>query len=289
MSLENLMPLKQYVPAIYEGVKEIEVLTDTQEQWFQILISVLDKEYARMFIQTSDEIGVQRFESLLKITANPKIESLQFRKERLLTRSNITLPYSTIWLRAYLNAVIGEHNYELNIDYDNDIMTLYGYLLDYSWARECSLVIRDTKPCNMVFINIPTIIDSVGLMSWWDSNTWQGSSWDDNNIWYDYALLQSEQLIDYEQQKQATPTFQQLLNTITSVTLNNCHTLQITPTVENDIIYIQITVPEDITLLENVKIIDGQGATLVSTDCYIDTPSGTQIVLRLSCYKGKEI
>lgn len=288
MSLEHLVPLEQYVPAIYNGVKEIEVLTEVQEEWFKILVSIMDKEYARLYIQTCDEIGIARFENVLKITPNPSIESLDFRKQRVLTRCNATLPYSAIWLRVYLNAVIGEYNYELDIDYDNDIMTLYGYMADYSWAREASIVIRDVKPCNMVFINIPTMIENVGLIYWLDDDTWESSIWNDSNIWYDYHYLTSEQLVDYDKQPQSSEQFQHLLSTIKSVRLNNQQIISnIDTTVQQDTIYIQFTVPENIKLLEYVEILDNKLAPLVFTHCFIDTPTGTTIVIRLSCYKRK--
>lgn len=290
MSLEHLVLLKQYVPAVYEGVKEMDVLTDVQEQWFKILISIMDKEYARMYIQTCDEIGIARFESILKITPNPQIESLDFRKQRVLTRCNATLPYSAVWLRVYLNAVIGEHNYELNFDYDNDIITLYGYLLDYSWAREATTVIRDVKPCNMVFINIPTMIESVGPIFWLDESTWNSTNWDDSNIWTDYNFLTSDQLVDYNKQPQSSQEFQALLNSVKSVRLNhNSLITNVNIDVHDDTIFIQFTVPENIKLLEFVEILDNQDAQLVGTKCFIDTPSGTSIVIRLSCYKRKEI
>lgn len=290
MSLEHLVPLQQYVPTIYNGVKEIEVLTDVQEQWFKILVSIMDKEYARLYIQTCDEIGIARFENVLKITPNPSIESLDFRKQRVLTRCNATLPYSAIWLRVYLNAVIGQYNYELDIDYDNDIITLYGYMLDYSWAREATTVIRDVKPCNMVFVNIPTMVESVAKRLWFDLGTWDSINWDDNNVWLDYCYLTSEQLVDYDKQTQSSLEFQTLLGAIQDIRLNKDTVVtDLDITIKDDIIFVQFVVPENIKLLEFVEIMDKQNTQLVSTNCFIDTPSGTNIVIRLSCYKRKEI
>lgn len=289
MSLKHLVPLKDYVPTIYTGVKEIDALIKSEESIFDVLISLIDQEYARIHIQTSDEIGVLRFEQLMGITADPTIESLEFRKQRLLTRSNATLPYSTIWLRVYLNSVIGEHNYELNIDYDNDIITLYGYLLDYSWAREAANVIKVIKPCQMIFVNVPTMIQSVGLLFWSDINTWDSATWDDKNTWFDYAYLTSDELVDYNKQPQSNSNFQALLNNIGNIKLNNTNLVQdLTITVKNDTIYIQFDVPENIKLLEFVEILDIRSQSLLSTNCYIDTPSGTNIVIRLSCYLRKE-
>lgn len=289
MSLEHLVPLEYYVPTIYKGVKEIDALIKSENYLFDILVSIVDKEYARMFIQTCDLEGVEKFERILEITADPTIESLEFRKERLLTRCNSTLPYTTIWLKVYLNAVLGQHNYELNIDYKDNIVRLYGYLLDYSWSREANSMIAKTKPCNMIFINIPTLIENVGLLHWYDSKTWNDSIWNDTNIWYDYCFLDSSEVYNYDKQPETSHAFQVLLNNLKTVRLNNSETLQVETTINNDIIYIEFTVPESIKLLQYVEILDEHNATLVSTECYIDTPSGTNIVIRLSCYKGKDL
>lgn len=288
MSLEHLVSLEEYVPSIYKGVKEMDVLTDVQEEWFSILISIMDKEYARMYIQTCDEIGIARFENVLKITPNPSIESLDFRKQRVLTRCNATLPYSTIWLKVYLNAVIGQYNYELNIDYDNDIITLYGYMSDYSWAKEAAIVIRDVKPCNMVFINIPTMIESVAPVYWMDDSTWENSIWQDTKLWYDYHFLTSQELVDYDKQQVSSQEFQYLNSNVNSVRLNsNEIIMDITKTAVQDTLYIQFTVPENIKLLQYVEILDKYSVPIVFTNCFIDTPTGTDIVIRLSCYKRK--
>lgn len=291
MSLKHLVSLENYVPTIYKDVKEIDALIKSEDYLFDILISIVNQEYARMFIQTCDVKGVEKFEQVLEITADPTIESLEFRKERLLTRCNSTLPYTTIWLKIYLNAVLGQHNYELNIDYKDNIIRLYGYLLDYSWSREASTVIKQIKPCNMIFINIPTMIESVGLIHWFDGNTWNNTNWNDDNIWLDYSFINSDEVINYEKQKQESDAFQVLLNSLKSVRLNknDLNKLDITPTIKDDTIFIEFTVPDDIKLLEYVEILDTHDAALVFTDCYIDTPYGTTIVVRLSCYKGKDL
>ena len=289
MSLEHLVPLENYVPTIYKGVKEIDALIKSENYLFDILVSIVYKEYARMFIQTSDLEGVEKFERVLEITADPTIESLEFRKERLLTRCNSTLPYTTIWLKVYLNAVIGEHNYELNIDYKDDIIRLYGYLLDYSWSREVSNTIRDIKPCNMIFINIPTFVENVGVLNWFDDNTWNDSKWNDENIWNDYKFLSSNEVINYDKQPQGSDAFEVLLSRLGTIRLNNEYSFTPIPTIKNDIIYIEFTAPEEIKLLQHLEILDERGEQLVATDCYIETPSGTLLVIRLSCYKGKDL
>lgn len=287
MTLEHLVPLEYYVPTIYKGVKEIDELIKSEDYLFDIIRSILDKEYARMFVQTCDEIGVQRFEQIMGIVANPSIESLTFRKERILTRTNATLPYTTIWLRVYLNSVLGPYNYELQIDYDRDIITLYGYMLDYSWAKESTSVINQIKPCNMIFINIPTMIDNVGVQYWWDSNTWGSSTWNDSKSWVEYRYLNKDEVTDYDKQTKSSIHFQNVWNNINVIRLNGSVELQPVKEIVDDTIYIHIDVPENISLLQKVEIIDNIGSIALFTECYIDTPRGTKIIIKISCYTQK--
>ena len=289
MSLEHLVPTSEYVPDVYKGVKEMDELVKAEDHNWDILISLVDKEYARMYIQTSDEIGVERFERVMQITADPSIETLDFRKERLLARSNSTLPYTTIWIRNYLNAVLGEPNYELDVDYDNLIITLYGFLLDYSWAREVGITIRTTKPCNVVFINVLTLIENVEFQKWVDENTWNSDIWNDENIWSEFNIIPKNLLPDYEKLPEDHSNTQAILNEIKNIRLNKNTTIEeLGISVQSGTIYIEFTVSEDIKLLTDVEIIDKNDSALLYTPCYIDTPSGTKLIIRITCYQKKE-
>ena len=188
------------------------------------------------------------------------------------------------------NPALCQYNYELQIDYTKRIIRLYGYTLNYNWAREATGVINTIKPCNMVFINIPTMIQSVGLIYWWDGNTWNTSNWNDNNIWNEYEYLTSEELVNYNKETQSSQDFQTLLNVLGNIKLNKSDLYVLenrTISVKDDTIFIEFLVPESIKLVEYVEILSIYGSTLVETECYIDTPSGTQIVIRLSCYSQK--
>ena len=288
MSLEHIVSTSEYVPAVYDGVKEMEELVKCEDFVWDVLISLVDKEYARMYIQTSDEIGVERLERVYKITASPAIETLDFRKERLLARANSTLPYTTIWLRNYLNAVLGEQNYELDVDYDDLIITLYGFLLDYSWAQEVHKTIREIKPCNVVFVNIPTLIENVEFQKWLDEKTWNTDKWNDENIWSEFRVLSKTDLPNYKKLPETHENTQTILNELKTVRLNKETVItDIGISVQSGTIYIEFNVPEEIKLLEYVEVLDVNGVTLLYTPCYIDTPTGTKLIIRITCYEKK--
>lgn len=289
MGLEHLVPTSEYVPDVYKGVKEMDELVKAQDHNWDILISLVDKEYARMYIQTSDEIGVERFERVMEITADPSIETLEFRKERLLARSNSTLPYTTIWLRNYLNAVIGETNYELDVDYDDLIITLYGFLLDYSWSREVAYTIRDIKPCNVVFINIPTIIENIEFQKWFDENTWNSDIWNDENIWNEFNVIPKKDLPNYVKLPEEHENPQIILNELQNIRLNKEIIINdFSLSVQSGTIYIEFLSPEDTKTLTYIEILDKRGLTLLYTPCYIDTPAGTKLIIRITCYEKRE-
>lgn len=290
MGLEHLVPTSEYVPDVYKGVKEMDELVKAEDHNWDILISLVDKEYARFYIQTSDEIGVERFERVMEITADPSIETLEFRKERLLARSNSTLPYTTIWLRNYLNAVLGETNYELDVDYDDLIITLYGFLLDYSWAREVANTIRDIKPCDVVFINIPTLIENIEFQKWLDENTWNSDIWNDENIWNEFNIIPKNELPNYIKLPEGHQNTQTILNELGNIRLNNETTInELGISVQSGTIYVEFLVPEDIKLLTYVEVLDKKGVTLLYTPCYIDTAQvGTKLIIRITCYEKKE-
>jgi len=289
MGLEHLVSTSEYVPDVYKDVKEMDELVKAQDHNWDILISLVDKEYARFYIQTSDEIGVERFERVMKITADPSIETLEFRKERLLARSNSTLPYTTIWLRNYLNAVLGETNYELDVDYDDLIITLYGFLLDYSWSREVANTIRDIKPCDVVFINIPTLIENIEFQKWLDENTWNSDIWNDENIWNEFNIIPKNELPNYVKLPEGHQNTQTILNELGNIRLNNETTInELGISVQSGTIYVEFLVPEDIKLLTYVEVLDKKGVTLLYTPCYIDTPADTKLIIRITCYEKKE-
>ena len=289
MTLEHLVPINEYVPTIYKDVKEMDAFCNSQDFLWDTLVNNLGKEYTRMFIQTADEIGVERFERIAKITADPSSESLDFRKERLLSRCNSTLPYTTIWLRNYLNSVLGQSNYELKVDYKNLIIQLYGYLLDYSWSKEVGIMIRHVMPANVVFINIPTLIENIEFQEWWDDNTWNHDIWHDENIWNEFNVIPKSSLPNYTKLPEEHEHTQIILNELKSVRLNGQSVIEeLGISVQSGTIYVEFLVPDEVKLLTYVEVLDKQGFTLLYTPCYVDTPTGTKLIIRITCYEKKE-
>lgn len=284
MSLEHLVPITEYVPTIYNGVPEMDNICKGEDGIFNLFVRDLQLEQQRMCIQSSDEVGVLRQENIHSIVANTSTENLDFRKERLITRCNIKLPYSTIWLRNYLNSILGADNYDLQIDYVNDEIRLYGYLLNQNWHFEVNNTINKIKPCNMVFLNIPTPYQNVQILNWNDNLTWNSNSWDDTNKWDDFFLLPNPVPEGYIRESD-TNTLRNVANYVQKIIVNDDVEIEnyTKQTVANSV-NVSFKTPEHVTQITKIQIVNEYGATVVQFDTLIPITQETMIMCKLVAY-----
>ena len=64
------------------------------------------------------------------------------------------------------------------------------------------------------------MIEHLGFEYWLDDNTWDDSVWNDTNIWQDYRVLTSEELIHYKKETDESK-LNILKGQVNSIKLNN--------------------------------------------------------------------
>jgi hypothetical protein len=69
------------------------------------------------FVMTSDIVGIENYERILKIVADPNTESLDFRRIRIIGLLGTNPPYTKVFLQTFLNNVFGEGNWVLVVDH----------------------------------------------------------------------------------------------------------------------------------------------------------------------------
>ena len=151
------MSLKDYVPDWYDGVLEMDILTDIEGQEMNTIQANIDKVKFNQWIQTCDEQTIVYHEQLLNIIANPSVESLEFRKQRILNRLQSTPPFTVNYLVEKLNKIFGKGNYELIIDYQNYRLLLETVAENSNWFYEAQSIIRKVKPANIDYIQVPSV------------------------------------------------------------------------------------------------------------------------------------
>jgi len=114
----------------------------------------LETTFLNNFISPANMDGVQNYENILNIIPDASLESLEFRKSRIINRLAMSPPFTKHFLEQMLSIIFGPENFYFRIDYDNcsiyiDIETQISMLYDQTLND-----IRQMIPANMKLISI---------------------------------------------------------------------------------------------------------------------------------------
>lgn len=156
-------PLSSFLPTVYDGIVEMDDIMSAEEHEMGIARRELYSAFSNTFVLTADESGVIMFEKMLNIIANPQIEDLEFRRQRLINRLSMSPPFTFRFLKQRLDEIIGEGGWKAYIDHDNYTLYVESSATNQSWYSEMEFTISRLKPCNMVFINVPFTAMGINL------------------------------------------------------------------------------------------------------------------------------
>lgn len=161
--MDRKVEIGSYAPEFLSEYKEIKTIYNCEnielEKIWETIYSILDNA----FVETASEYGVARWENIIGITANKSVESLQFRKERILNRLTMMPPFTIRFLRKQLDTVIGAEKYDVYVDYANYTLYLESSASNQNWYEEISFTINKIKPANIVFINKPLLTENIRI------------------------------------------------------------------------------------------------------------------------------
>lgn len=142
--------LIDYLPWTVKDVTEFITIMDANESVFSLMEQEFDTWMDNRFIQTANIDMIAQWEELYNIQPDPANETLEFRRERLLGRVSLSLPYTTFYLRDRLDALLGVGRYYLSIDYDEYTINLDITLDNEQRYNETLILLNLIKPANMV-------------------------------------------------------------------------------------------------------------------------------------------
>ena len=148
-------------PSVYDGVLEISVLSETDDVLLDQALAKLERAQLNQFILTADEETISVYEKMFSILANPTTETLQFRRERILNRMSLQPPFTMRWLQNKLDEIIGVGKWNAYVDYANRTLYIESFVVNQQWFNELRITINRIKPCNLVFVNKPLIMEDV--------------------------------------------------------------------------------------------------------------------------------
>ena len=151
----------KYFPTIYSGVRETDELALAENPLFDKAIFELDRLWANKFILTAGVDGIEDFEVVLGILANPELEDLEFRRARVLHRWSLTSPFTMPYLRMKLDELLGVGNWSYELHFNEYEFVIEAPAIDPAWGHEISVMVTAIKPANIIFVSRPVVEEAV--------------------------------------------------------------------------------------------------------------------------------
>ncbi len=155
-----MIDIKPYFPSLYDNILEIDNLVKVENDLFENLNSEFDKAIRNEYVVTADKETIKRYETLLRITDGDDKE-LSFRRQRILNRLAMNMPFTIKALKQKLDELIGKGNYNVFVNPDKFTLYVESKILNQVWFNETYITINKMKPANIVFINKPFIEEKI--------------------------------------------------------------------------------------------------------------------------------
>lgn len=286
-----MIDLLKYFPRIYQDIPEIKEIVKTENADFEKAKSDLKDLVDNQFIFTANEYCISYMEKQIGIIANPEIETLEYRRLRLLNRVSTQPPFTTPFLRQRLDDIIGKDEYTLTIDYPKYTIYIESIARNQTYNHEIAVTMNMVKPANMIFINVPTIISPVLL----------GETVSSVQLDYNYKLgtkwvlgrkpfisYKNEEVVKVAQIPSITPeclsNLAEIVSTkITKAIIND--SLEITDFMSKSatetgdaLISYKVLPSSGISVISNVKLVSDLGDVYFDSNIYV--PVGQELILK---------
>lgn len=155
--------LQAYLPEWFREIADYRELCLTEAQCFEALAAEINAVADNFFFQTMDKSSVALWEQVFQILPDPALESLEFRRERLLNRISSRPPYTLSFLSQKLDELIGKNQWQVWVDYPNYTLYIESSAHSQSYAVEVAHTIGRIKPAHIVYVNSPFVSSGLEL------------------------------------------------------------------------------------------------------------------------------
>lgn len=145
--------LLSYLPPFLQEFKENRATLEAENPEFVLVWNGADRVLKNEFIETADEAGISRFESILNITPSGT-DTLESRRRRVQIRWFNKIPYT---LRAFLEklaVICGDSDFTVTKGFLNYRIDITTHLEWTGQADELDRLIQEMMPCNMVVVSV---------------------------------------------------------------------------------------------------------------------------------------
>lgn len=177
----------ELLPPWYHEILDYQQIMQTEQAQFEQLAAAIISIADNFFIQMMDEQAVSLWEDILSIVPNlsaprqyyyrlgtwmlgagpfannPPLESLEFRRARLISRLSSHPPFTLGFLYQKLDELIGPGEWTVTVDYPNYTLIVESSAQNQPYATEVAFTINRIKPAHIVYRNTPYLRDGLLL------------------------------------------------------------------------------------------------------------------------------
>ena len=117
----RVVDIKNYWATVIAESLEFRVIADAENPEFNYMWEKIYGLVDEFFVKYATEYGVSRMEKILKIYPTAT-DTLAQRKDKILWKLNLRLPYTMKFLKNILTSMVGEEN--RTVDFNNDTQTI---------------------------------------------------------------------------------------------------------------------------------------------------------------------
>lgn len=144
----------RFLPNFCQRNQETLAIALAQNREMTQAQSEISRIFNNCFIETADIEGIRQYERLFNVIPDEALDTVEFRRARIINKLAWTIPFTRIFIEQRLNIIFGEGKWDLNIDYNNytvymDIETEIPALFEQAMDD-----MRQIIPANMLIISI---------------------------------------------------------------------------------------------------------------------------------------
>lgn len=177
------MKISDLVPNLYKNNIEMYSIINSEEYELETNLKPnIENSFKDSFANQATENGIAKYEKILNIKSDPNVETLKFRKQRVINRLTDSVPFTEEFLQQRLDNMLGKGNWSYTLDYDNYTLTINSLVPGDLWYQELLDFMNRIIPCN---IKWTIVIYSASWQKVFDKfTTWQ-SLLNTNMTWQD--------------------------------------------------------------------------------------------------------
>ena len=277
----QLLPL---LPPWYREILDYQEICQTEQEQFEALATEITAVADNFFFQTMDAGAVSQWEQIFGIIPNPAVESLEFRRARVLNRVSTRPPFTLGFLYQKLDELIGPGGWTVTVDYPNYTLYIESSAENQQYATEVAYTVNKIKPAHIVYVNTPYLRSGLLLSESIELSQltyhYQLGSWGLGV--QPFATEQGQGVIKMP----TTPSIQQALLTgvagfvsgdIASARINGTVSVpDIEKTVDGSVLTVTYTVTQaQAETITQVELLDSDGTVLTSSTVYVPVTGST--------------